>query len=109
MRGGLRWEHGIITLCSQRKQKEVSDILKKLGMNIVAGQESWEKVESAVVVSGYKWSGKPRKVKKNARGKRGVGVLVRDCLVEEVEFISKVCYEENLWMKVQGGRGRDAL
>ena len=81
-------------LCSQRKQKEVSDIL---GMDI--GQESWENVESAVVVSGYKWFGKPRKILKNARGEGGVGFLVCECLVE-VEFISKVCYEESLWMKV---------
>ena len=82
-------------LCSQRKQQEVSDILKKLGMDIVAGQESWDKVESAVVVSGYKWFGKLRKVKKSVRGEVGVGFLVREYLVEEVEFISKVCYEES--------------
>ena len=60
-------------LCSQHKQKEVSDVLNKLGMDIVAGQESWEKVESSVVVSGYKWYGKPRKVKKNREGKGVLG------------------------------------
>ena len=46
---------------------------------------------------------------KKSRGGGGVGFLVRECLVEEVEFISKVCYEESLWMKIRGGRGRDAL
>ena len=92
--GTLNYFSGV---CCQRKQKEVSDVLNKLSMDIVAGQESWEKDETAVVVSGYR---KPRKVKKNSRGDGGVGFLVRECLVEEVEVISKVCYEESLWMKV---------
>ena len=30
-------------------------------------------------------------------------------MVDEVEFISNVCYEESVWMKVRGGRGRSAL
>ena len=29
--------------------------------------------------------------------------------MEGVEVISKVCYEESLWLKVRGGRGRDSL
>ena len=40
---------------------------------------------------------------------RSVGFIVRQCLVEEVEFINKVCYEESLLMNVRGGRERDAL
>ena len=35
--------------------------------------------------------------------------MVRECLVDELEFVSKVRYEESVWMKVQGGRGREAL
>ena len=35
--------------------------------------------------------------------------MVRECLVDEVEFVSKVRYEESVWMKVRGGRGREAL
>ena len=38
-----------------------------------------------------------------------VGFLVRECLVGEVEFITSVEYEESVWMKVRGGRGRSAL
>ena len=30
-------------------------------------------------------------------------------MVDEVEFVSMVKYEESVWMKVQGGRGREAL
>ena len=31
--------------------------------------------------------------------------MVLECLVDEVEFVSKVRYEENMWMKVRGWRG----
>ena len=50
--------------------------------------------------------GKPRNNQKSLRGEGGVGFLVRECLVDEVEFISQVRY---VWMKVRGGRGREAL
>ena len=30
-------------LCSERKQKEVGEIFKKLNLDIVAGRKSWEK------------------------------------------------------------------
>ena len=35
--------------------------------------------------------------------------MVRACLVSEVEFITSVRYEESVWMKVRGERGRSAL
>ena len=35
--------------------------------------------------------------------------MVRECLVSEVEFFTKVAYEESVWMKVWGERGRLAL
>ena len=34
---------------------------------------------------------------------------MRECLVSEVEFITSVEYEESVWMKVRGARGRSAL
>ena len=34
--------------------------------------------------------------------------MVQECLVD-VEFVSNVRYEESVWMKVRGGRGREAL
>ena len=43
------------------------------------------------------------------RGEGGVGFLVRECLVDKVQFVSAVKYEESVWMKVRGGRGREAL
>ena len=96
-------------LCSERKQKEVGQVLEKLNLDVVAGQESWERDGSVVSVDGYKWFGKPCNNQKSLRGEGGVGFLVRECLVDEVEFISQVRYEESVWMKVRGGRGREAL
>ena len=46
-------------LCSERKQKEIADLL---ACNIVAVQKSWEKEDSKI---GYKWFGKPRTSHRN--------------------------------------------
>ena len=55
-------------LCSQRKQKEISEILNKLKLDIVAAQESWEREGSVIEVQGYKWLGKPCKMQNSKRG-----------------------------------------
>ena len=34
---------------------------------------------------------------------------MRESLVDELEFVINVRYEESVWMKVRGGRGREAL
>ena len=81
-------------LCSERKQKEVGKVLAKNNIDIVAGQESWEKEDSRISVEGYKWFGKSRSNQNSQRGEGGVGFLVRDCLVNEVEFITSVKYDE---------------
>ena len=69
-------------LCSQCKQKEVSEVLNKLKMDIVAAQESWERKGSIIEVQGYKWLGKHRKIQNSNRGEGGVGFLIRECLLE---------------------------
>ena len=71
------------------KQKEVGEYLVKNDIDVVAGQESWEKEDSRINVDGYKWFGKPRSSQTSQRGEGGVGFLVRECLVSEVEFISQ--------------------
>ena len=43
------------------------------------------------------------------RGEGGVGFLVCGCFAEEVEFIRDVRCKESVWMKVRGGRGKEAL
>ena len=48
--------------------------------------------------------GKLRENQSSLRGEEEVGFLVRECLVDEVEFVSNVRYEESVWMKVRGGR-----
>ena len=96
-------------LGSERKQKEIGEVLDKNSIDVAAGQESWEKEDTKIAVEGYKWFGKPRGNQNSQRGEGGVGFLVRECLVDEVEFISGVHYEESVWMKVRGGRGSSAL
>ena len=67
-------------LCSERKQKEIADLLACNSIDIVAVQESWEKADSKIDIDGYKWFGKPRTSQRSQRGEGGVGFLVRECL-----------------------------
>ena len=92
-------------LGSERKQNEIGELLTKNSIDVVAGQESWEREDTRIEVEGYKWFGKPRSNQNSRRGEGGVDFLVRECLVGEVEFITSVEYEESVWMKVRGGRG----
>ena len=87
-------------LCSDRKQKEIGELLAKYNLGVVASQESWEKEETRIDVEGYKSSGKPRIKQNNLRGEVGIDFLVHECLVNQVEFINTVKYEESVWMKV---------
>ena len=80
-------------LFSDRKQKEIGELLlAKHNLDVEAGQESCEKEETRIDVEGYKWIGKPRIKQNSPRGEGGVGFLVRECLVNEVEFINTVKY-----------------
>ena len=88
-------------LCSERKQKEVGQAVEKLNLDVVAGQESWERDSSVVSVDGYKWFGKSHNNQKSLRemgggGGGGVDFLVRECLADEVEFIRE-CVDEGPW------------
>ena len=84
-------------------------MLKVNNIDVVGGQQSWEKEDSRINVDRYKWFGKPRDVQSSQRGEGGVGFLVRDCLVDEVEVVGEVKYAESVWMNVRGERGRSAL
>ena len=97
-----------LEFCSERKQK-ISEVLNRVKVDIVAGQETWERKDKVVDVDGYKWFGKPRIDQNSRRGEGGVGFLVCECIAEEVEFIRDVRYKESVWMKVRGGRGKEAL
>ena len=97
-------------LCSDCNLKEIGELLAKHNLDhVVAGQESWEKEETRIDVEGYKWFGKPRINQNSPRGEGGVVFLVRECLVNEVEFINTVKYEESVWMKLRSERGRETL
>ena len=47
---------------------------------------------------------KPRSSPTSQRGEGGIGFLVRECLLSEVEFVhvSQVNYDESLWLNVRG-------
>ena len=42
--------------------REIGEVLAKNNIDVVAGQESWEKEDSSVNVEGYKWFRKPRTI-----------------------------------------------
>ena len=63
-------------ISSERKQKEVGEVLLKINIDIGAGQESWEKDDTKLSIGGYKWFGKPRSNQNSQRGEGGVGFLV---------------------------------
>ena len=71
-------------------------MLAKHNLDVVAGHESWQKEETRMDVEGYKWFEKPRINQNSPRGEGGVVFLVRDSLVNEVEFINNVKYEESV-------------
>ena len=97
-------------LCSSRKQMEVSEVLVQNNIDVLAGQESWEMEGKVFEVKGYKWFGKPRAgVSKSKRGEGGVGFLVRDSVVNGVEIIKNTQYEQSMWLRVKGERGRSAV
>ena len=96
-------------LCSYDKQKEVGKLLVNHNLDVVAGQESWEKEETRIEVEGYKWFGKPRSNQNSPRGEEGVGFLIRECLANEFEYINSVKYEVSVWMKVHSKRRSEAL
>ena len=50
---------------------------------------------------GYRWFAWEALSSYSQRGEGGVGFLVCDCLVNEVEFVGEVKYAENVWMKVR--------
>ena len=68
-------------LGSGRKLKEIGELLTKISISVVAGQESWEREDTRIEVEGHKWFGKPRSIHNSRRGEGGVGFLVRECLV----------------------------
>ena len=46
-------------LSSELKQREIRELLS---IDVVAGQESWEREDTRIEFEGYKWFGKPRSI-----------------------------------------------
>ena len=85
----------MLVSCQPRYKEENIARLLWYSIDIVAVQE-WRFLKYG---DGYKWFGKPRTSQRSQRGEGGVGFLLRECLVSEVEFITTV---ESVSMKVRG-------
>ena len=92
-------------LTSARKQLEIGGVLREARQHIVAIQESHEGAASHIDVHGYRWFGSPRV----GRRKGGVGFLVLNALLPEVEVCTGTTHPESLWLSVAGHRGERSL
>ena len=92
-------------LTSARKQLEIGGVLRQARQHIVAVQESHEAAASHIDVPGYRWFGSPRV----GRRKGGVGFLVLNALLPEVEVCTGATHLESLWLCVAGHRGERSL
>ena len=92
-------------LTSERKQLEISAVLRQARQHIVAVQESHEGAASHIDVPGYSWFGSPRV----GRRKGGVGFDVLNVLLPEVEVCTGAAHPESLWLCVAGHRGERSL
>ena len=73
-------------------------MLHSLGLHIVGVQESHEDSRSVIQVPGFRWFGKPRQ----GRSKGGVGFLVLEALISEIEIFSDVSHPESVWLRLKG-------
>ena len=83
-------------------------MLPKHNLDVEMSQGSWEKEQTKINIKGYTWFTKLHSNHNSPRRAR-VGYLVHECLINEVESINNVKYEESVWMKVHSERGRKAL
>ena len=58
-------------LGSERRQKEIGELLTKNSIDVLAGQVSWEREDTRIEVEGYKWFGKPPSNHNSCRGEVG--------------------------------------
>lgn len=92
-------------LTGTRKQLEIGGVLRQARQHIVAVQESHESAASHIDVPGYRWFGNPRV----GRRKGGVGFLVVNSLLPEIEECKGAAHPESLWLCVAGHRGERSL
>ena len=59
-------------LGSERKQREIGELLTKNSIDVVAGQESWEREGTIIEIEGYKWFGKSRSNQNSRGGEEGL-------------------------------------
>ena len=98
-------------LCSVRKALEVGEVLSKNHIDIIGGQECWEldTGSSKIHVHGYMLFRKPtcRESIKGKRGEGGVGLLVREYLIDDVTTMKGVKSNASMWLRVRIRSGVD--
>ena len=93
----------------ERKRMEIVGQVRRHDLDVVGIQESWEKdgTEVGSKVEEYAWIGKKREGQKpKSRGAGGVGFLVKDYLCDIVEVIDDTKFDESIWIRVPGERGK---
>lgn len=91
------------------KRMEMGELASRLGLDVVAIQETWEKAGwEPEEPKGFKWFGKPSTVTNSKRGEKGVGFLVRDFLVNSVTVLSN-SFEDSMWICLERGQGASPL
>ena len=93
----------------ERKRLEIAEQAAEKDLDIVGVQESWEKDggEIGKEVGSYTWIGKMRRGQKiKSRGEGGVGFLVKEHMCDVIEVISDTKFNESMWIRVPGERGR---
>ena len=96
----------------ERKRLEIAEQAAEKDLDIVGVQESWEKDggEIGKEVGSYTWIGKMRRGQKiKSRGEGGVGFLVKEHMCDVIEVISDTKFNESMWIRVPGERGRKDL
>ena len=79
--------------------------MSKNHIDIVEAQETWELLDSRIYVPGYKWFGNPRKGIKGDQGVGGVGLLVRERLIDDGTIIKEVKCIETIWLRIKIKKG----
>ena len=59
-------------LGSERKQNEIGELLTKNSIDVVTGQESWEREDTRIEVEGYKWLGSLVAIRIAVEGREGL-------------------------------------
>lgn len=106
------------SLTSDVKQLELQDVMQRQHIDILAVQETWERVGAAgyndLLVQStttHTWMGKPRQRagRTSARADGGIGFFVHNAIVDSCTLLSDTRMPDSAWLKVAGAHTQRAL